>query len=79
MTGGARQARVTRAVDFPLAGLVITVGEIEGTVQMIITRDGWFPGEKTRRVLCNEFAGPDTPGQLDALAAHLRTIFDQEA
>lgn len=70
---GAARAVVTRAVDFPVGDLVISVGEIEGTVQLIVTRDGWVPGR--RDVLCNEFADSGTPDQLRALAVHLDAIF----
>lgn len=77
MAGQAQRAVVRAAQDFPVGDLVITVGQIEGTVQMIVTRDGWVPGQSARSVLCNEFAGPDVPGQLEALAAHIRAIFER--
>lgn len=69
---GAQRAHVSRAADFPVADMVVTVGEIEGTVQLIITRGGWAGG--ARNVLCNEFANPDTADQLRRLADHLDTI-----
>ncbi|PTX36567.1 hypothetical protein IQ03_05294 [Gemmobacter caeni] len=72
----AQRANVTRAVDFQIADLIVTVGEIEGTVQLIWRRDGIEPGKAERTVLWNEFADPKTPAQLEAMAGHLRSIFD---
>ena len=43
MAGQAQRVVVRAARDFPVGDLVITVGQIEGTVQMIVTRDGWVP------------------------------------
>ena len=78
MTAVAQQARVARAVDFAVADLIVTVGEIEGTVQLIVTRDGWQPG-RNRDVLCNEFADAGVPAQLRALADHLDGIYGVRA
>lgn len=69
---GAQRAHVARASDFPVSDLVVTVGEIESTVQLIITRGGWKGG--ARDVLCNEFATRNTAAQLRALADHLDNI-----
>lgn len=72
MSGQAKRAVVTRAVDFPVADMVVTVGEIEGTVQMIMTRGGWNGG--CHEVLCNEFADHRTADQLQLLVDHLKSI-----
>lgn len=76
MSGQARKAVVRRAVDFTVADLVVTVGEIEGTVQLIVSRDGW--AGDYRKVLFNEFANPATAAQLRSVADHLDSM-DWEA
>lgn len=75
MAGQVQRAVVSAARDFPVGDLVITVGQVEGTVQLIVTRDGWVPGQAARAVLCNEFADAGVAAQLRALALHLDGIF----
>jgi hypothetical protein len=65
----ATLARVTSARDFALCGMNVTVGEIEGTVQLMFGTDGW--PESRRKVMANVFANRATPGELRALADYL--------
>jgi hypothetical protein len=62
---GAQPLRIERRVARPLMGMVATVQEAEGAVQVILARDGWPDG---CRSITNDFAGSDTPAQLRALA-----------
>jgi hypothetical protein len=62
---GAQPLRIERRVAGPLMGMVATVQEAEGVVQVILARDGWPDG---CRSITNDFAGADTPAQLRALA-----------
>jgi hypothetical protein len=67
----AQQARVKSLAHFPLASFRVTVLEVEGTVQLVYAAEEW-PGVKT---LANQFAGPETAGQLRAIADHLDAVF----
>jgi hypothetical protein len=62
---GAQPLRIERRVAQPLMGMVATVQEAEGAVQVILARDGWPDG---CRSITNDFAGAETPAQLRALA-----------
>lgn len=69
MAASATLARVTRARDFALCGMNVTVAEIEGTVQLMFGVEGWPEGR--RKVMANVFASSATPGELRAMADHL--------
>lgn len=66
---GAKRAVVRSAQDFDLCGLRVVCAEVEGTVQLVVLRDGWDGGP--RKALANVFADADTPAQLRAIAGHL--------
>lgn len=72
----ASPVRITRARDFGLCGMNVTVAEIEGTVQLLFGVDGWPEGR--RKVMANVFAHTTTPGELRALADHLDTLALEE-
>lgn len=60
------------AHDFPLCGDRATILQFEGTVQLILFRDGWPDGP--RKVGCNLFCDASTADQLEAMAAHIRAL-----
>jgi hypothetical protein len=62
---GAQPLRIERRVAQALMGMVATVQEAEGAVQVILARDGWPDGARS---ITNDFAGAETPAQLRALA-----------
>jgi len=61
-----------RATDFPPCNDRLTVLEFEGTVQLILYQDGWPEG--ARKVIGNLFCDADTPNELEAIAAHIRSL-----
>lgn len=70
--GPAQRAQVTRAAEFPLAGMLVIVAEVEGTVQLVFASEGWpDAADGRRKVMSNVFADRATPAELRALADHL--------
>ena len=69
----ARKAVVTGMTHFDLASLDCCVMEAEGTVQLVYLAHGWAGGPM--QPLANQFAGPETAGQLRAIADHLDRVF----
>lgn len=70
--GPATRAHVARAVEFPLAGMLVIAAEIEGTVQLVFASEGWPDTPSGRcKVMANVFANRATPAELRALADHL--------
>jgi hypothetical protein len=63
--------KVEGRASFPLASHRIEVLRAEGAVQLVLVVDGFPDG--ARRV-ANLFAGPETAGELAALAEHLRGL-----
>lgn len=72
MAGGARPARVSHIEEFPLSDLTVAVLQVEGTVQMVYRALGWPGGPM--KAMANQFCGPETAGQLRALADHLEKL-----
>lgn len=71
MNAPARAVKVEARAEFPLASHRIEVLRAEGAVQLVLLVDG-FPGGPRR--VANLFAGPETAGELVALAEHLRGL-----
>lgn len=67
----AAKANVARAEGFALCGMVVIVGQIEGTVQLMFATEGWAGRDGRRAVITNVFADAATPAELRALADHL--------
>jgi hypothetical protein len=74
MSGAARPALVTSRAHFPLGGFDVAVIEVEGTVQLVYLAPGYDGGPIVLKALSNQFAGPETSGQLRAIADHLDAI-----
>ena len=74
MTAGARPALVTSRAHFPLGALDVAVIEAEGTVQLVYLAQGYEGGPMVLKALSNQFAGPETAGQLRAIADHLEAV-----
>lgn len=67
------RARVRALTAFPLSSLTVRVLEVEGTVQLVYAISGDWPMEP--KAFANHFAGPETAGQLRAIADKLDQIF----
>jgi hypothetical protein len=74
---GAQPAKVSHARDFDLCDMRLVVAVVEGTVQIAFLADGWQNGP--RKLLSNCFCDARTPDQLEAIAAHLRSLNLPEA
>lgn len=72
MGAGAKPATVTGSAHFPLAAFDVAVVQVEGTVQLVYLARGWDGGPL--KALSNQFAGPETAGQLRAIADHLAAL-----
>ena len=74
MSGAARQALVATRAHFPLGAFDIAVIEVEGMVQLVYLAHGYDGGPLVLKALSNQFAGPETAGQLRAIADHLAAV-----
>ena len=74
MSGVARPAAVAGVAHFPLGGFDIAVIDVEGTVQLVYLAHGYDGGPMVLKALSNQFAGPQTAGQLRAIADYLEAV-----
>lgn len=74
MSGAARPALVTARAHFPLGAFDVAVIEVEGTVQLVYLAQGYAGGPMVLKALSNQFAGPETAGQLRTIADHLAAV-----